>query len=394
MSHQLISRSLDLKKLRDEGYDIEVKSGYLFVKNVPYVGSDKKIACGILVSKLTLAGDVAVPPDTHVAYFIGGSPCDKNGSPLDKIINSSQKQKLDNDVEIDCTFSAKPIPDGKFKDHYDKTKKYVASISGHAYAIDPSVTATIFPVLPATDVDNSVFNYIDSASSRAQIGVATSKLEIGSIAIVGVGGTGSYILDLVSKTPVSEIHIFDGDKFLNHNAFRMPGAPSIDELRGQPQKVFYLKDIYSRMHRHIIPHNVYVDSSNVDLLKPMKFVFICLDKGSIKKCIVEKLEEWGTSFIDVGMGLQLMDGSLTGVLAVTSSTIKQRKHVKDRISFLDDDEGNEYSENIQIADLNAFNAALAVVKWKKIFGFYKDLENEHFCAYSVNGNVIINEDRL
>ena len=394
MSHQIISRSPDLKQLRDEGYDIEVKSGYLFIKDVPYVGSDKRIASGTLVSKLTVAGDMAVPPDTHVAYFIGGPPCDVNGYPLEKIIKTSQKQKLDNVVEVDHMFSIKPMPDGKYKDNYDKAKKHIAMISGYAQAIDPNVTAMTFPVLPTTDEDKSVFNYIDSASSRAQIGVAASKLEIGSIAIVGVGGTGSYILDLVSKTPVNEIHIFDDDRFLNHNAFRMPGAPSIDELRGQQKKVFYLRDIYSRMHRHIIPHDVYVDASNVDLLKPMKFVFICLDKGVIKKCIVEKLEEWGISFIDVGMGLQLVDESLTGLLTVTTSTIEQRKHVKDRISFSDDNERNEYSQNIQIADLNALNAAFAVVKWKKICGFYKDLEKEFFCAYSVNGNTLINEDKL
>ena len=394
MSHQIISRSLDLKQLRDEGYDIEVRSGYLFIKDVPYVDSHKNIARGTLVSKLTIAGDVAVPPDTHVAYFIGGSPSDTNGSPLQKIINSSQKQKLDKIVEVDHTFSAKPMPDGKYKDNYDKAKKYIAMISGYAQAIDPNVTAATFPVLPTTDEDKTVFNYIDSASSRAQIGAAMSKLEIGSVAIVGVGGTGSYILDLVSKTSVSEIHIFDNDKFLNHNAFRAPGAPSIDELRGQPKKVFYLRDIYSKMHRYIIPHDVYVDASNVDLLKPMKFVFICLDKGGIKKCIVEKLEEWGIPFIDVGMGVQLVDESLTGVLTVTASTIEQRKHIKDRISFSEDNEVNEYSQNIQIADLNAFNAALAVIKWKKMCGFYKDFEKEFFCAYSVNGNTLVNDDKI
>jgi hypothetical protein len=36
----------------------------------------------------------------------------------------------------------------------------------------------------------------------------------------GLGGTGSYILDLVSKTPVNEILLFDSDDFLQHNAFR------------------------------------------------------------------------------------------------------------------------------------------------------------------------------
>ena len=51
-----------------------------------------------------------------------------------------------------------------------------------------------------------------------------------------------------------------------------------------------------------------------------------------------------------------------------------------------------YSRNIQIAELNALNAALAVIKWKKLLGFYRDLENEHFSAYTLDGNVIVNED--
>ena len=53
---------------------------------------------------------------------------------------------------------------------------------------------------------------------------------------------------------------------------------------------------------------------------------------------------------------------------------------------------NVYARNIQVADLNALNAALAVIKFKKHFGFYCDLENEHFCTYTLDGNVIHNED--
>lgn len=393
MSHQIINRSPDLKKLRDEGYDIEIKSGYLFTNYVPYVCSEKEIKRGILVSGIKVAGDVASAPDTHVMYFIGGAPCDVSGAPLNKIINASSKQNLGNEIVIDHTFSMKPLPEGKYKDNYDKVIKYVAMISGYAQTIDPNVTAKTFPVLPAEEDDKSVFNYIDSASSRAQIGAVTQKLEINSIAIVGVGGTGAYILDLVSKTPVKEIHIFDDDNFLNHNAFRMPGAPSIELLRSQPKKVLYLRDIYSKMHKHIIPHERYIDESNIELLKPMKFVFLSLDKGEIKRTLVKKLEEWGIPFIDVGMGLQTVDNSLTGLLTVTTSEKDKREHVKDRVSFSDGNEENEYSQNIQIADLNALNAALAVVKWKKMCGFYKDLENEHFCAYSINGNTIINEDQ-
>ena len=39
---------------------------------------------------------------------------------------------------------------------------------------------------------------------------------------------------------------------------------------------------------------------------------------------------------------------------------------------------------IQVADLNALNAVLAVIKWKKIRGLprHRDLEREHHCSYT------------
>jgi hypothetical protein len=82
MSHQLIDRSGDLKQLRDEGYEVEVRANYLLVHSVPYVNAQKQVAFGTLVSELTLAGDVAVWPSTHVIHFAGGHPCDKDGTPI------------------------------------------------------------------------------------------------------------------------------------------------------------------------------------------------------------------------------------------------------------------------------------------------------------------------
>ncbi|MDZ7652346.1 MAG: ThiF family adenylyltransferase [Burkholderiaceae bacterium] len=72
----------------------------------------------------------------------------------------------------------------------------------------------------------SVFLFEDTASSRAGIQPIAQALREYKIAIVGLGGTGAYILDLVAKTHVSEIHLYDADKFRQHNAFRAPGAAS------------------------------------------------------------------------------------------------------------------------------------------------------------------------
>jgi hypothetical protein len=44
------------------------------------------------------------------------------------------------------------------------------------------------------------------------------------------------------------------------------------------------------------------------------------------------------------------------------------------------------------ADLNALNATLAVIKWKKIRGFYRDLEREHHSTYTTDGNMMLSSD--
>jgi hypothetical protein len=390
MSHKLISRSHDLKQLRDEGYDIEVKSNFLLIKNVPYVNKKKEIKLGILVSELSLAGDATTRPNTHVAHFVGDYPCNKDGTEIFKIKHQSETKTLDKDLVVNHSFSTKPR--GGYKDYYEKITTYIGILSSPAQSIDPDVTAKSFPLIETTE-EESVFMYLDTASSRAGISEITRKLELGKIAIVGLGGTGSYILDLVTKTPVREIHLFDEDGFLNHNAFRSPGAPSIEELRKKPKKVDYFKEQYSRMHRYVVAHNGYIEASNVNQLQEMDFVFLCLGSGRDKQLVVEQLEQWGIPFIDVGLGVQLVDDSLLGVLRITTSTDRKHGHVKKRIPFLEGDGNNDYSRNIQIADLNALNAALAVIKWKKLFGFYIDLEKEHHSTYTIDGNMLTNEEQ-
>lgn len=392
MSQRPISRSGDLTKLRNEGYDLEIRSGCLLVKEVPYVNSSKEVKRGILAMKLVLADDETVPPDDHQAYFSGEYPCDENGTEIAKIKNSSEQRSLAEGVVIQHSFSARPKPEGFYPDYYAKVTCYVNILSGPAWRINKS-TAKTFPLIEPEKDSVGPFNYTDSASSRAEIVAVSNKMALKQIAIVGMGGTGSYVLDLVAKTAVRKIHIYDGDIFLQHNAFRSPGAASGDDLRAKQPKVTYFKNLYGKMHKGIEDHAVFVDAENVEELRDMAFVFLCVDKGSAKKVIVEKLEEFNVPFCDVGMGIQLSNGSLGGIVRVTTSTEKNRSHFRDRVSFGDAVGGNEYGRNIQIADLNSLNAALAVIKWKKLFGFYRDLKSEHHSQYSVDGNLLLNEDR-
>ena len=85
----------------------------------------------------------------------------------------------------------------------------------------PEVTARIFR--EPEDKEDSVFKYVETASDRVGIGRLTERLAEEKMAIVGLGGTGAYVLDLVAKTPVREIRLFDGDEFLQHNGLPFTG---------------------------------------------------------------------------------------------------------------------------------------------------------------------------
>ena len=237
------------------------------------------------------------------------------------------------------------------------------------------------------------FVYPDNATTRAGIEAVSQKLVGGTIAIVGLGGTGSYILDQVAKTPVDAIHLIDGDEMQPHNAFRSPGAASLADVTAGLPKVEYFARIYRRMHLGIITHATHLAPGNLHLLDAADFVFLCVDSVEARGFLVPALEERGLPFIDAGLGLSIADGSLMGLVRVTTSTPSMRAHVheKGRIPTV----GGEldiYRSNIQIADINALAAALAVMRWKRLRGFYLDLEGEYHTTYAVDGNHILNED--
>jgi hypothetical protein len=336
-----------------------------------------------------MAGEQTKRPDTHVVCFDGQFPCHADGSALKQISNVSGNFDLGHGIVAKHKFSSKPA-DG-YSDYYHKMTTYAAILCGPAATLDPKVSPRAFRV-PDDDDEESVFQYTETASGRSGIEALSQRLSTDVLAIVGLGGSGSYVLDLVAKTPVKGICLFDGDEFLQHNAFRTPGTASIDQLREAPLKVDYLKDVYSRMHRKIVVHGEYLNADNIDLLDGVTFAFLCLDDGPSKKHVMEKLEAIDATFIDIGLGLELDGDSLGGILRVTTSTPDQRDHVRKRVSFASQDDDRLYASNIQIADLNALNATLAVIKWKKLRGFYRDLEKEHHCTYTTDGNLLLNGD--
>jgi hypothetical protein len=359
------------------------------MKQVPYVNAEGQVCRGAFASRLHLAGDKTKPPDDHTILFIGEAPYSGEDQPIKT--HSSVNERVADDLVATLKFSRKPP--GGYRDYHHQMTIYAGIFAGPAEAIDPDANPRVFRT--ADEGEGGVFQYTDTLTSRAGTGAAIQPLREERVAIIGLGGTGAYILDLVTKTPVSEVRIIDGDLFETHTAFRSPGAASIDCLRDEPTKVEFYREKYSKMHRNIVAHAVMLGASNLHLLDDASFAFICIDVGPAKKDIFAKLEAMGVPFIDCGMGIDMIDGSMTGIIRTTTSLQDRRGHVHDgNVSFAGGGEGDLYSSNIQIAELNSLNAALAVIKWKKIRHFYHDSLDELQSLYTIDVDSLVHTDLL
>ena len=140
------------------------------------------------------------------------------------------------------------------------------------------------------------------------------------------------------------------------------------------------------MRKGMVPHVNYLTEETIGELNGFNFVFLCVDKGPVRKLISDYFNKNQIPFIDVGMDLMMGPDAqdLIGTCRVTMSTPSKSDHFHKHVPMADDLEENLYRKNIQVADMNALNAALAVIKWKQYCGFYQDLYQVHHTTYSIN----------
>lgn len=386
MSSEPIVLDSGLQRLATEGYRVEVREQHILLHDVPYVTRNRSVDRGTLICTYLKSGDTVLPPDNHQVWWTGEYPCFANGLPIEQVRNEDNSRELFSGCLIQHRFSNKPDGVSSFADHYTKLVHYATLLQAQARVIDSTVDARGKSQVTEIEAQLTPFVYADSASARAEIQSTSSRLALRRVAIVGVGGTGAYILDQVAKTPVAEIHLFDGDTFLQHNAFRSPGAASEEEIAKIPNKADYFKHKYEAMHRGIVSHPYHVEIANIGELVEFDFVFVCVDRGAARRLLFDHLLAQLIQFIDVGMNLHLVQstGKLLGTCRFTLCTPEQNSHATQYSPMGDDDQDAIYHQNIQIADMNALNAQLAVMRWKQYFGFYQDDFNAHNGTFSVN----------
>lgn len=370
MFHQLVNHNDDLRRLVEKGYAVAFDSNYLVVRDIPYLDSERNLQIGAIVAKLVFINKEQVAQDDHQIFFAGSVPHNLDGTPIPNLGGGPTQLPLSDaskDVVVQRSFSNKPISTGKFQDFFDKIESYVTIISGPAIELHythPYTFRAVADVIPDT-----VFKFNDTLTSRAEITDLSSKFKDDIIAVIGLGGTGAYILDFLVKTPVREIRAYDLDHFFVHNAFRSPGR--IDEAEFGKSKADVYLGRYENFRTGLSITRKFIDASCQEDLNGVTFAFVCVDKGSSRASIFDLLISLKIPFIDVGMGLDRKRILLNGMLRTTYYSAEDGQEIRDKgLAPLADDPNDLYRTNIQISELNALTACLAVIRFKQLRGFY------------------------
>ena len=106
--------------------------------------------------------------------------------------------------------------------------------------------------------------------------------------------------------------------------------------------------------------------------------------------IINTLMEHNIAFVDTGIDISEHSRQLMGTARTTAACLGETvtdmdaQVVEDNISFAPVTDADLYRSNIQTAELNAFCALMAVIKWKKHCGFYQDLCPYQNRVYNTN----------
>lgn len=383
MFQKLVSHNDDLRRLVESGYAVAFDSNYLVIKDIPYLDADKNLQIGTIVTKLKFLDQGNVAQDDHQIFFAGSVPHNLDGIPIPNLGGGPTQLALSdssNDVVVQRSFSNKPRDTGKFVDFFEKIESYVSIISGPAIELH-SANPLTYRTVEDRAVD-SVFKIHDTLTSRAEITDLSSKFDDDVVAIIGLGGTGAYLLDFLVKTPVREIRAFDLDRYHVHNAFRSPGRLDLDEFDKPKAEIYQARYENFRYGLSAVPK--FVDASCEEDLEGVTFAFVCVDKGSSRAGIFDLLISKDIPFIDVGMGLNRKHGPLNGMLRATYYPPGRGDEIRSKgFAELKDNPDDLYRTNIQIGELNALNACLAVIKFKQLRGFYQEETSLHHLLFKV-----------
>ncbi|MGH2509368.1 MAG: ThiF family adenylyltransferase [Ktedonobacteraceae bacterium] len=393
MFHQLLNHNDDLRRLVQKGYAVALDGGYLVVRDIPYLDAQRQLQWGAFVAKLEFADKLTVQQDNHQIWFAGSVPHGLDAKPISNLGGGPTSLPLgteSSDVVVQRRFSNKPAATGRYVDFFDKIESYLTLIAGPAMELHNANPRTF---RTKDTMSSSVFKAHDTLTSRAEILDLSAKFGEDVVAVIGLGGTGAYVLEFLVKTPVKEIRGFDLDLFHVHNVFRSPGRLEESELRKPKASVYQGR--YENFRHGLKLERKLIDAASTADLHGVTFAFVCVDKGSSRSQIFDLLIAKKIPFIDVGMGLDRKRGPINGMIRVTYYSAEASEAVRAKgLAEMSDPPDDIYRTNIQIGEINALNACLAVIRFKQLRGFYFAEPAYHHLLFEIGDLKTVGESEL
>jgi hypothetical protein len=371
---ELASRNPFVEDLEEQGYHLDFVNGYFVVYGIPYLDVSGALQHGDWATPVDLRDGVLDPPTNHQSWFRGSRPHDCNGREL-RLGGGPDQVTVAERFITNFSFSFKLTEGGQmrpYRSFEEKVLTYLDAITSPAMAAFEEATPLRAIETKAAE-QGSPLRIPDTLSAKYNINDISFLLKGRRVAIIGLGGTGSYILDFISRSHLEQITLFDDDKIHVHTIFRQPGfiRRAIGRL-----KVDALAEQYGNWHAGIVPVPERITDDNIDQLRAFDFVFISVDDGATRIAIADWLSANDIPFVDCGMGLNRSVIGLNGVIRITGVD----RAAFDRTTgtrFLPGKnlEGGEYRKQAQIAELNALNAVFAVIRFKQHFGLLERLDD-------------------
>lgn len=393
---ELASRNPYVRDLYELGYDADFVGGYFVLYGLPYLDQAGALQHGDLFTPVNLGAEgVIEPTGTHQVWWCGGKPYGPGGVELG-IGQSVAAVQIVPGVMTDLAFSLKRLDAHGERRNYvsfqEKIGTYLDVIVGPAMAAHPDATP-LRGIERRAQEQGSPLRLPDTSSANYGINDVADRLRGKKVAIIGLGGTGSCILDFVVRTHLEAIVLYDGDKVHVHTLFRIPGVLGKVAI-GKP-KVEALAKHYDAWHAGITPVPERITAENVEQLRAFDFVFVAVDDGPSRRFVVDWLSTEGIAYVDCGMGLDRSFGNtLNGMVRITGINRAAYERTVDTpyIPTINPKDA-EYRNQAQIIELNALNASMAVIRFKQHFGLYERADDAAWYVFETASFEVEAEDQ-
>ena len=261
-----------------------------------------------------------------------------------------------------------------YKDYLEKIETYVDEVAGQADTKRPGVLDAARSGADPEVASKTRFKYLNTGTYRNGTRGIEKRIEDEVVAIVGVGGSGSYLVDVLMKTDIKELHMYD-DMLKQHNAFRIAGAARIEELRGKTPKVKWHQERYAPVREEgVNAHSRAIDEEAREEMAKFTTVFIAVDKLDSRRAIQRMCEAACVLHVAVGIGVDIEgeNSDQLGGMVKVETQFQMGERVGESLSDgqKEEPEDDAYG-NIQTAELNMLSAALAIVEWKAKRNVYR-----------------------